>query len=212
LPVVSRCIKAYLRFGGRGGVVGDAVGDDLECFESYSWVGVDVDLGSESGRMDSKSRGVGTEWKEAWSRRERARLQKRSCWAAGEDGRERGCEEIGRRCCTAIWDKVYILGFVFVGSTVYLRGGHIKDVGMTLSRAYGKNTSPGVSLLMSQKPPSEGGTLGPADPEYRTWIRRHQPATNFAKELKRTFRGYPGFFVPQRDRWGHHQRFEVVVG
>ena len=33
----------------------------------------------ELGRMDSRSSGMGTEKNEAWSRRDRAILQKRSC-------------------------------------------------------------------------------------------------------------------------------------
>jgi hypothetical protein len=47
-------------------------------------------IGGTGRIMDSRSRGMGTEWKEAWSRRDKARLQKLSCCAAGVDGRERG--------------------------------------------------------------------------------------------------------------------------
>lgn len=52
------------------------------------------------------SRGTGAEWKETWSRRDNASWQNLSCSAAGAEGRERGCEDMGKRCCTAHYRQI----------------------------------------------------------------------------------------------------------
>jgi hypothetical protein len=76
-------MRAYLRF--RGGDGASTV-EECDVFESSI-----LSIVSEGdGRIVSRSRGIETEWKDAWSRRNSARLQNRSCWAAGIDGRERG--------------------------------------------------------------------------------------------------------------------------
>lgn len=96
-PVGSRCINAYLRFRV------DAV-DTWVAFEGLTSsvsAGGCVSRSALEAMILSTSKDNGEEWKDARSRSERARLQKRSCCAAGGDGRDRGCEEIGNRCWTA---------------------------------------------------------------------------------------------------------------
>lgn len=59
----------------------------------------------EAGKSVVASRGMVTELWDAWSNKSSASLQKRSCCSAVDEGLERGCEDIGRRCCTAVCSK-----------------------------------------------------------------------------------------------------------
>jgi hypothetical protein len=100
-PADRRCTRAYLRFLGGDGEIGSAVAARVAFVSPFTTPS--VGSGGEGGRIVSRSRGMGVAWNEAWSRSDKARLQKRSCWAAGVDGRDRGWEDIGNRCRTADW-------------------------------------------------------------------------------------------------------------
>lgn len=78
VPKGRRCIRAYFLVWYR-----------CACF-SVGGGGLDSAVLDRSKRSVSMSRGSGTEWKEAWSRSDDARLQKRSCCAAGEEARDLG--------------------------------------------------------------------------------------------------------------------------
>ena len=58
---------------------------------------------SASGMIDTVSRDTGAVLWAAWSKRENARLQKRSCCDAVSEGRKRGWEEMGYKCLTAAY-------------------------------------------------------------------------------------------------------------
>ena len=92
-PPESFCISAYLRLKAGAGA-GSEVGDlDLDLPLELDLMSVSLVvswISDADGKKDSRSRGMGTEWKDAWSSKERARLQKLSCCAAGGDGRDRG--------------------------------------------------------------------------------------------------------------------------
>ena len=91
-PVGNRCTSAYLRLGIR--VSREFVGEGVVPEgPAPAW--------AYSEMIDSASREMGAASEDAWSRRVETRLQKRSCSATVAEGRERGCEDMGNRCCTA---------------------------------------------------------------------------------------------------------------
>lgn len=93
-----------------------------------------------NGSILSRSSGIETEWNDAWSSRDRARLQKESCWAAGVEGRARGWDDIGKRCFTADYFGGQGVSLIReMEAVVDSRVGHIEDAERALPRGYGMN-------------------------------------------------------------------------
>lgn len=63
---------------------------------------VDVSFSTRVNKL-SVSSDIGAMHWETWSSNVRVRLQKRSCWAPGVEERDRECEEMGKRCCMAVY-------------------------------------------------------------------------------------------------------------